>query len=168
MAHHYSEEFKNCILKKLFVTNPPSINSLANKEGLPMSTVHTWYKKANAAGMLSRDNNDASVKKSTDFSPEEKFAIINEANALSEDQLGAFCRTKGIYSHELFQWRNNAIDSLSSKKVKIDPRIKQLEKEKQQLSRELHRKEKALAETAALLVLKKKWDTFLEEKEGHT
>jgi len=96
-------------------------------------------------------------KSPRDWTPEEKLQAVLEASQLSEDDLGAYLRKKGLHESNLKQWRQEMIGALqnkaSGKKISANSteakRIRQLE-------RELVRKDKALAETAALLVLKKK------------
>lgn len=92
-----------------------------------------------------------------DWSPEEKLNAVIEAQALSEDELGAFLRRKGLHEAQLEEWRTLILAGLQghSPRTGAKPstgdarRIRELEKE-------LDRKDKALAETAALLVLQKK------------
>jgi transposase-like protein len=96
-------------------------------------------------------------KRPNDWSAEDKLKVVMEAASLDEEQLGAFLREKGLHLTHLEQWRLQMLDALKntpSKKVakgkKDDTkRIRALEKE-------LTRKDKALAEAAALLMLKKK------------
>ena len=87
-------------------------------------------------------------------------AIIATA-ALSEKQASEFCREQGIYMHHVEQWKQDFIQpnqSHSKKTSKGDRKdnTKLLKHENQKLKKELNRKDKALAETAALLVLQKK------------
>jgi transposase-like protein len=96
-------------------------------------------------------------KRPNDWSAEEKLKVVMEADSLEAEQLGEFLRKKGLHQTHLEQWRLQMLDGLqdgfSKKKTgqkKADSkRIRALEKE-------LRRKDKALAETATLLVLKKK------------
>jgi len=96
-------------------------------------------------------------KRPNNWSAEDKLKVVTEATALDDKQLGEFLRKKGLHQTHLEQWRLQMLDGLQSgfskkkaKKMKVDAnRIRSLEKE-------LNRKDKALAETAALLVLKKK------------
>ena len=96
-----------------------------------------------------------SAKRPQDWSAEEKLAVVIEASGISDEELGAFLRRKGLHEAQLDEWRQQVLVSLgkqparSSKRSAEARRIKGLEKE-------LHRKDKALAETAALLVLQKK------------
>ena len=93
------------------------------------------------------------------WSSEDKFHVVIETAMFSEDEIAACCRRKGLYVEELNDWRKQCLKANTT--VLEDPeRLKmELKDEKQKsklLERELRRKEKALAETAALLVLRKK------------
>jgi transposase-like protein len=96
-------------------------------------------------------------KRPNDWSPEDKLKVVTEAAALDDEKLGAFLRKKGLHQTHLDQWRSQMLNGLQYDRPKkkagrntVDAkRIRALEKE-------LNRKDRALAETAALLVLKKK------------
>jgi transposase len=96
-----------------------------------------------------------SPKRPQDKSAEEKLKIVMEAETVAEDQLGAFLRRNGIHEAQLREWRAMMLSGLqkparpSSKSSVENRRIHELEKE-------LLRKDKALAEAAAILILKKK------------
>ena len=101
--------------------------------------------------------NEINPKRPNDWSVEDKLKFVLETASLPHEQIGSFLRSKGLHQTHLEQWRLQMLKGLQnnspSKKVKKrnsdSKRIRSLEKE-------LNRKEKALAETAALLVLKKK------------
>jgi transposase-like protein len=88
----------------------------------------------------------------------DKFAAVLESAALNESQLAEYCRKRGLYPEQVKSWRMaceqaNAWDQEQSRRLKAarsqeKPRLRELE-------RELKRKDKALAEAAALLVLRK-------------
>ena len=77
---------------------------------------------------------------------------------MDEDSKGAWCRTKGVYPHDLAAWRQSATQALAQpEEARASPQqTKQDRRRIKELERELHRKDRALAETAALLVLSKK------------
>lgn len=77
---------------------------------------------------------------------------------MDEAALNEYCRAKGLYPHHIQQWKQDFAKGPAAKPVKSDS--KQLKQEIKQLQKELNRKDKALAETAALLVLKKKADAL--------
>ncbi len=77
--------------------------------------------------------------------------------SLDEEKMNAYCREQGVYSHQVKQWKEDFSNGHSSvSKVKSQTQLKQLKRENKTLKKDLNRKEKALAETAALLVLQKK------------
>ena len=88
-----------------------------------------------------------------DWSAAEKFEAVLESSQLSDEELGRYLREKGIHEANLKEWRKQAEKGLSPAPMGAD---KQLVKENKRLNKELQRKERALAEAAALLVLSKK------------
>ena len=121
----------------------------------PLSDIVSLEKKAAA-----QDGVMKSTSKSK-YTLEQKFNMIVEASLLSEAELSAYCRKKGIYPDDIHQWKSDFL--LSSSKPAKAPNNKKERKlllENKKLKNELNRKEKALAETAALLVLRKKLDAF--------
>ncbi len=91
-------------------------------------------------------------KRANKWSGEQKLAAIEAFDAISDaEDRGRFLRERGLHSSDIEQWRQDILEALKHKPSRPDPRegrIKELEKE-------LKRKDKALAETAALLALKK-------------
>ena len=89
---------------------------------------------------------------------------------MNEAKLSAFCRELGLYPEQVGAWRNvcmNANADAAEKTKQQRQAHKEEEKRLRKLKREFRRKDKALAETAALLTLSKKaeaiWDTTNEE-----
>ena len=77
-----------------------------------------------------------------------------ESSTLEGEALNAFCRQKGIFTHHLETWRKAFLSFQQSMTQKASDKV--LRDEVKQLKKELNRKEKALAEAAALLILQKK------------
>ena len=101
------------------------------------------------------------MKKNT-LSAEQRFSIVLETATFSETQLSEYCREQGLYSEQIQQWKQACIDANSDDKMPITKADKQDKKRIKALEKELHRKEKALAETADLLVLRKKFNALYE------
>ena len=112
------------------------------------------------------------ARRPQDWSADEKLEAVIHASTLTEEELGAFLREKGLHEADLVAWRKTVLTAsraaLSGKRpgkgrkqTKEARRIRELEKE-------LDRKEKALAEAAALLVLKKKVQAIWGDEEGST
>jgi transposase len=91
------------------------------------------------------------------YAIERKARVLAEACHLDGEQLIAYLEREGVKRAEYEQWRL-ALDEGGIASTSTSKRIRQLE-------RELARKEKALAEAAALLILKKKVDTLYGEDE---
>ena len=101
-------------------------------------------------------------KRPKDWSTEQRFQLLMESSVLDGETLSAFCRQKGIFTHHLDAWKKAFLcASQTATKTASD---KVLRDENKQLKKALNRKEKALAETAALLVLQKKFNAFWEER----
>jgi transposase-like protein len=104
-----------------------------------------------------------------DWSAEEKLEAVLEAKRLSSSELGEFLRRRGLHEAQLRQWQETAdagaLESLRGRKTTGKSgeakRVKELE-------RELRRKEKALAEAAALLVLRKKAEALWGDEDAST
>jgi hypothetical protein len=96
-------------------------------------------------------------KTTEQWSTEARFAVIVETATLSQAELGEYCRRKGLYPEQIAQWKQ---DFLQTPQPDTRQSQKQAQKEIKGLKRELARKEKALAEAAALLVLRKKLNGY--------
>jgi len=158
----HSSQFKEAILNKLS-QSALSVRKFAEQESINLSTLYNWQKQFNTAGL-----SVSKVSSSDKWSNEEKFSIVLETSTFSEIELSEYCRVKGLYPEQIKAWKQACIAGNTTKPSK---RIKQTLEQKadkkriKDLERELRRKEKALAETAALLVLGKKYDAYWKEKE---
>jgi transposase-like protein len=151
----YSPERKEAVLKKMMPPHNRSISQLANEEGISEATLYNWRNEARTRGILLPDG----ATGPDGWTARDKFAAVLESASLNEEETAEYCRRKGIYPDQLKAWRHaceaaNDWDKQASIKLKSEQktnrkRIKDLEKD-------LQRKEKALAEAAALLVLQKK------------
>ena len=98
-----------------------------------------------------------------DWSADAKLAVVIETAALSEIELSEYCRRKGLYVDQVRDWRQACLDGQQSSRERRQAeklQAKADQKRIRELERELQRKEKALAETAALLVLRKKLNAY--------
>ena len=159
----YSSQFKEAILNKLSQSGL-SVRKFAEQEGINLSTLYSWQKQFNTSGL-----NVSKVSSSDKWSSEEKFSAVLETATLSAVELSEYCRIKGLYPEQIKAWKQACIASNTStkqvKRVKTTPEQKSDKNRIKELERELRRKEKALAEAAALLVLGKKFDAYWKEKE---
>jgi transposase len=151
----YSEERKAAVLRKMLPPMNCSIKELAKQEGISDVTLYAWRRAAKMEGIPV----PGVVRTGEDWSAEAKLATVIETANLSEIELSEYCRGKGLYVEQVKEWYQAALDgqerALVSRKAELS-RTRSDNKQIKSLERELARKEKALAETAALLVLSKK------------
>lgn len=160
----HSSQFKEKILNKLSDSGL-SVRKFAEQEGINLSTLYSWQKQFNVSGF-----SVSKVSSSDKYSSEEKFAVVLETSALSEVELSEYCRAKGLYPEQVKAWKQACIAGntvSSNKRAKQTSEQKADKKRIKALERELRRKDKALAESAALLVLGKKYDAYWKEKEDN-
>jgi transposase-like protein len=151
----YSEERKEVILRQMMPPENKAVSVLARESGITEQTLYTWRRQLKAQGMPVPGDG----KNAEEWPSEDKFAVVLETAALNEAQLAEYCRRKGLYVEQIAAWREacklaNAHSAERTREQREQSkndrkRIKQLEKE-------LRRKERALAEAAALLILRKK------------
>ena len=96
-------------------------------------------------------------KRPQDWSLQDRLNMIIACSSLDTDAISKLCRQKGLYPHHIEQWKLDFIEgSAQDNSVQNKTEVKTLKTENKSLKKELNRKDKALAETAALLVLQKK------------
>ena len=161
----YSEERKASVLRKLLPPSNCSVPKVAKEEGISEVTLYTWRTQAKEQGVPV----PGSGKQTSDWTPEAKFAAVVEPGSMTELEVSEYCRSKGLYPEQIRAWKEACIQGAQSVGVQKKQRqieAKQDKKRIKALERELRRKEKALAETAALLVLRKKLNALWEESEA--
>jgi len=160
----YSPERKEAVLKKMLPPNNKSIPEIAIEEGISVQTLYSWRTKARSQGRL-LPNGQTSPN---GWTSSDMFSAVVETAPLNEEEVAQYCRQKGIYPEQLKHWREaceNANDWDRSQSKVIKEQMKDASQKNKELERELRRKEKALAEAAALLVLKKKAQNLWGEGE---
>jgi transposase len=152
-------------MRKLLPPNNRPVPEVAKEEGIPEGTLYNWRIQAREQGAVV----PGSGKQTEDWSPQAKFAAVVETVSMSELELSEYCRSKGLYPEQIRDWKEACIQgtqSVVTQKKQRQIEAKQDKKRIKALERELRRKEKALAETAALLVLRKKLNALWEESEA--
>lgn len=156
MKRTYSQEFKEQALSKVLSRGKRTIESVADELNISVFTLKDWKRSVMPEEQKSSLTKE---KRPQDWNTEERLIALHESHGLSEEALNAWCREKGLFRHHLEAWRATFCGKeKSGQREKMDYRL--LKEENQQLKRELTRKEKALAEAAALLVLQKKYQAL--------
>lgn len=156
---HYSEEFRASIAARLLPPNNVSVADIVKETGVPKDTLYEWRTRYRNKHGLS----PYSGKPTNQYSAEDKLAVIIETATLNEAELGEYCRRKGLYPVQIVTWKASMVQGLMSSPNKADREQNQKQiKDIQHLKKDLARKEKALAEVVALLVLQKKFQALME------
>ncbi len=146
----YSKEFKDSIISKIVNRRNQTVAEVCETEGINQSTAANWLRNATMPSMKK--------KKSRRWTAKQKLKAISETISASEADVGSFLRKEGLHSQELNEWQDQALASLEGF-VKAGPTREEydrLQEENKRLEREVLRKDKALAEASALLILQKK------------
>ena len=172
MPTRYSPAFRTLMIQKMTDPERPSAASISDDIGVSISTLYRWVSEADTLDLpvpAEPPSFSESMKRLTNmkrpqaWSAEEKLAAVLEAASLSEDELGVFLRSRGLHHAQLQQWRDQMLIGLEPKPFK-----RAETKRIQELTKELRRKDKGLAETAALLVLKKKAQAIWGDEDDGT
>lgn len=157
----YSDGFRARMVERMTGPKRMSANALGQEVGINQPTLSRWLRDAGSVRDVSKKKAKTKRpppegRRPAEWSAEEKVRVVLATAGVADAELGAFLRQEGLHEEDLARFRdevrNAAVAGLTaSKKPRNDEqkRIKDLE-------RELRRKEAALAETAALLVLRKK------------
>jgi len=165
----YPEERKQAVLRRMMPPENTPVRALSEETGISDVTgtpdrLYHWRKQARSGGIVVPGDG----RNPESWSPEDKFAVVLETAALNEAELAEYCRKKGLFAEQILAWKEicmqaNATAAEQTRAAKDQTRS--AKKEIKELKRDLRRKDKALAETAALLVLRKKMNAIWGEGE---
>ena len=162
---HYSDEIKEPLLRRMLPPNNESITAISKEVGISEQTLRTWRDKARKEGYAA-PGKDAVPD---DWSTQDKFLVVVETVSMSESELAEYARKKGLYVEQIKSWRDacmSANGGVAQEAARLTKELRNAEQANRKLQKELDRKEKALAEAAALLVLRKKADAIWGDPEG--
>lgn len=134
-------------MARLLPPESASLDAVARDVGVSAGTLDRWLKDAQSKPASSRTWTAAA-----------RLQAVIETAAMNEAEQSAWCRKHGVYAADLTQWRSSATAALASpEEERASPQSTRADRKRiKELERDLLRKERALAETAALLVLSKK------------
>ena len=156
----YSVGFKEQTLVKVYNrSNDQTIELIANELNINVTTLKDWMKQSKQT--LNKAASPTS-KRPMDWLPEERLTALQQSYSLLGDDLNTWCRERGVFAHQLEQWKIDFCSHVDIRESREEAQtLRALKVENQSLERELLRKDKALAEAAALLVLQKKFRALL-------
>ncbi len=165
MKAKYTQSFKRqAVEKALNRSEETSLSEIAETLGVGYSTLSKWIAKArnHELGAVSEETVLSSsrmtkARRPQDWSMEERLRMVIDCGSLDEAAVSAHCRKQGLYPHHVKQWQQDFMsETRMNNKTTLRTALNELKHENSALKKELNRKDRALAETAALLVLQKK------------
>jgi transposase-like protein len=145
----YSQAFRDQALQRACQRGERTLNEVAADLSLNVATLKSWMKQARKASASPQ-------RLPTDRPLAERFELLVQSAALQGEALSAYCRERGLFVHQLQAWRREFTTPVALPDAELKSRCDALTRERDALQREIVRKDKALAEAAALLVLSKK------------
>lgn len=161
----YPKEMKEAVVARM-LSGEETMADINRETGININTLYRWRDAAQQKGLTATTK----YKNADKWSSQDKFTVVLETANLSEIEFSEYCRNKGIYPEQVKEWKSaciNANDGEKASNPKANKELREERREKEKLAKELQRKEKALAEAAALLVLRKKADAIwgMEEED---
>jgi transposase-like protein len=141
-----------------------SVAKLSKQEGISEATLYNWRKEAKIKG-VPMPRSQPTI--SDNWDNETKLSVVIETSVLTQHELSEYCRQKGLYPEQIDQWKQGFIQSVSlhgHSGVAMPVQLKTANKKIRELEKDLRRKDKALAEAAALLILQKKFNALWEDE----
>lgn len=155
----YKKEMKEKLIKLMLPPENKSVKELSSEHSIHEQTLYKWRKEAKSKGVVYQDNGNSRQK----YSKEMQLQIIIETSLLNVNDMSEYCRRKGLYAEEIEAWKKSIVSGETDEQSKLKQELKEKDTELKSTKKELYRKEKALAEAAALLILRKKmhaiWDS---------
>lgn len=148
----YSKAFQSEVLRTILPPVSRDLDSVSRETGVSIATLHAWLQQAGGSGSTSND--------AERLSGAEKLRIVFDVAPLNEFELGEYCRRHGLFAEAIQGWRQAAIaanEPSSRSSTKLQPREEKIYRKRiLEIEMELDRKNRALAELSALVVLEKK------------
>ncbi len=154
----YPKEMKDAVVSRM-LSGEETMTDINRETGININTLYRWRDAAQQTGLSATTK----YKNADKWSSQDKFLVVLETANLSEIEFSEYCRRKGIYPEQVKEWKAaciNANDGVKENNLKVSKELREERREKDKIAKELQRKEKALAEAAALLVLRKKADAI--------
>lgn len=148
----YTKTFRNAILRKVLPPEKRSVSSVAKENGVAIVTINSWLAKVKngSIDLESEEDGPAGGRNMN-----EKFNLLLEYQKVLQENQGEWLRQNGLHTEHLSLFKQEISDTMANKSDNKDAKIKELEKKLKAAEKEINRKNDALAEMAALMMLKK-------------
>lgn len=164
IGKQYPKEMKEAIINRMMPPNNEAISRISEETGIAEATLYKWRKDARAAGNATPGDGQGSEQ----WSSEDKFLIVMETYAMNGAELVEYCRKKGLYKEQIEAWRDSCLNANGrefNQTKQLNQELREGKKREKTLEKDLRKKEKALAEAAALLLLRKKVQAIWGDQE---
>jgi hypothetical protein len=163
----YSELVRARSVRRMLGPGALSATELSRETGIPQPTLSRWLRGAASLRLVSSKPETpnegepaAAETRPQDWSSKERLQLLVEADGLDDQELGELLRRRGVHREQFDAWRAALDEAFAQPRPgRRSPEAKRIK----ELEREVARKDKALAETAALLVLQKKLQLLFPE-----
>ena len=161
-----TQEFKvQSVEKALSRRADQTLKNIADDLGVGQSTLQRWIRLAKDNKLEKPESPMSKEKSPQDWNKAQRLEAIMHCHSKNDEQISSYCRENGIYPHHLKEWKTEFLSDNQGSEPVSRREQKKLKQENKRLQKELHRKDRALSETAALLVLSKKCQAIWGEKE---
>lgn len=163
MKTDYTPAFREQALSKVFNRGARNVQSVAAELHMSYHTLKNWMREEKKKTLSA---SEPGSRRPGDWSAAERLQALLETHAMDEVTRNSWCREHGVYPQQLQAWRLEIEQGETAPAAPARSELRELKEANKQLERELKRKEKALAEAAALLVLQKKYQALWEDKDA--
>jgi transposase-like protein len=159
----YSNGFRHGVMKRVLPPESQPVKEVSREVGISEQTIRNWMEKARNGRL---DLEDGEIAPG-DRQASEKFKLVIESKSIEPERMGEWLRGQGLHSEHVTLWEKELATIVANKDDATKAENQRLKKKLKETERELARKEKALAELAALLALKKKAEAIWgDDEEG--
>lgn len=151
----YTAAQKQAVVERMMPPQNESVPNLSKETGITEVTLYKWRKEARVAGSATPGNGQTS----DNWSSQDKFLVVMETFAMNEVEIAEYCRKKGLYREQIEAWKEVCLQANGqaiNQAKQLNGQLKEEQQRTKALEKDLQKKEKALAEAAALLLLRKK------------
>jgi transposase len=160
MSKVYSDAFIEQALIKVHSRGNRSLREVADDLHVNYYTIKNWIKRKSVSKMKASADRE---KRPQDWMRDEQLVALHETHGMDAEALQTWCRARGLFPHHLEEWRKSFC--AEPKTPASDGReLRTAQAANEKLQREIDRKDKALAEAAALLLLQKKFNALWEDE----
>ncbi|MGB9619465.1 MAG: transposase [Armatimonadota bacterium] len=157
----YSRAIKESVIRKVLPPESRSIREVSAEYGVSEQSIRNWIDQANL-GTLTIPEGELGPKA---LNIAEKYQLLLESATKSDEERGSWLREKGLHAEHLTLWNQEIRAIVTEKNDQQRQELQAAKKRIKNLEKELNRKDKALAEMAALIALKKKLQSILGDDE---